>query len=512
MNKALYIPALFLSLASSSLPGADLLPGTAASLSSMPAVVPGGVFPVSATAMRATPQEPPATRHADNTNARFGTQKLAYQSLIHRDQDRPGAVAEWRPGLQTDVRGFVFHPDIKSGPRKTAESPDLEHQLLGVVAAHAFPLRNGDTLTFNSGWVAGSDLADQSAADSMAPATRAWSLGAGASLLESRLQLSFEQAGAGLDEPGIISGKRAEARQFVAEWQADRTRLLRWHAAAEYSWVGPDFDSAANTEVKADRERLRSHGGFSIVDWRFRLSAQRERDNLVSDPLRSTEQQDRYRAIVNWTPSHVGADWALGRPQFQLDAELGENQRVQTSEVRPEVSAYRSLQFESEFRTGTGRWGARAMRSQTPGAIDSSKRAGINTARFELYRDQRDFKAFPVRTQLHWQLREDRVTGTTQDRWQGLFGSRPITIHERLCVDFDLRYRHQVQSNNGVPQKDVNFGGRVVWTVDRPTANRSGLALALNADYLDRHSTSRSDEDGYRLLLVLSNTNPLAGW
>jgi len=511
VNRALYIPAFFLSLAASPPGWAGPLPGTTASLCTDCAVLTGAASPASLTAVHT---ERSGRMQGIPTQTRFGTQKLAYQSLIHLDQDRPGVVAEWRPGLQTDVRGFVFHPDIRDGPWQPAESRDLEHQLLGLVAEHTLPFTGGNALTLSGGLVEGNELAVPSATGATIPGTRAWSLGAVASLLESRLQLSFEQAGSGRDEgwSWVTAGSHAEARRLATEWQADRTRSLRWHAGAEYSWVGPDFDSAANTKLRADRERLHGHGGFTVEDWRFRVSAERELDNLVRDPTKPTEQKVRYRSIVTWTPSDIGTGWVLGRPQFQLDAEFGENQRVQTSENSPEVSPYSRLQLESEFRSGAGRWGVRVMRSQTPGAIDSSQRAGIDIAQLELYRDQRSFKAFPVRSQLQWQQREDRVTGTTQDRWQALFGSRTIAMHERLCADVDLRYSYQTQSNAGVPQTDVNLGGRLVWTIDRPTATRAGLALALNADYRDRQFPSSSDEDGYRLLLVLSNSNSLADW
>lgn len=510
----LYIPALFLSLSVIPPGGAEPLPGTTASRCSTCPAISGGASPVSSNAIHAEPRESSGSLQANRTHARFGTQKLVYQSLIHHDQDRPGAVAEWRPGLQTDVRGFVFHPDIRHGPRELAEGSDTEHQLLGVVGEHTLPFRDGDTLTLNGGLVAGNELAIPLANGATIPGTRAWSLGADVSLLESRLQLSLEQAGSGRDRGGIwvTAGSHAEASRLAAEWHADRSRAMRWHAGAEYSRVGPGFDSAANPELKADRERLRSHGGFSIEDWRLRVSAEREHDNLLGDPIKPTEEKVRYRSIITWTPSDIGNSSLFGRPQFQVDVEFGENQRVPAPGNTPEASAYSRLQLESEFRSGAGRWGVRAARSRTPGAIDSSQRAGIDIAQFELYRDQRSFKVFPVRSQLRWQQRQDLVTGTTQDRWQAFFGSKTIAMHERLSADVDLRYHYQTQSNVGAPQEDLKLAGRLVWTVDRATATRGGVVLALNADYGDRLFPASSDEGGYRLLLVLSNTNAFDDW
>ena len=519
MNTALHRWALALGLAvgpllaAGPLPGAGPSPGTAMVATSVsaavadpaPAGIPAGV--------QAPVQAPPVAVPAPATKSRVGTQRLAYQSLVHHDRDRPGVVAEWQPGLSTALRGFVFHPDITAGSAGLSESPDLEPPLFGVVAEHARPLRRGDTLTLTGGWVAGSEAVDANADRAAPSSTLAWSLGADASLSEGRLRLAFEQAGSSREAgAGAGTGKQAEAHRIRAEWQADRSRQLRWHAGAEYRWVGPEFDSVANDNIRADRERLRSEGGVDLEDWRFRLSAQRERDNLAHDPLRRTEAVDRYQLTTTWSPSDFGADWRLGRPQFTLAAEVGQNQRWLPAEAQPDVSPYHRLRLESEFRTPAGRWGLKAARGLTPGAIDSSQRTGVDVAQFEVYRDQRSFQPFPVRTQLEWQQREDRMTGTLQDRWQARLGSRPIAMHERLGADFDLRYRHQAQSNTRAAQSDLNLGGRLVWTVDRPTSARRGLALILNADYRDRPSSSSGGEDGYRLLLTLSSHHPFADW
>jgi len=502
VNKALYIPALFLSLAAGPLPGSGPSPGAAVVVPSVPSALPG----------TGSSEVLPAAQAAV-TQARFGTQKLAYESLVHQDRDRPGAVAEWQPGSQTALRGFVFHPEIKSGPQEPEESPAFEQQLFGVVAEHALPLRSGDTLKLTGGWVAGSELVDSDAHRAAPSNSLAWSLGADASLLEGRLRLVLEQAGSSTEDgTGANTGKTAEAHRIRAEWQADRSRRLRWRAGAEYRWVGADFDSVANGDIKADRERLRSEGGIDIDDWRFRLSAQRERDNLAQDPLRRIEEVDRYQLATTWSPSDFGSDWMLGRPRLTLAAEFGHDQRFLPSESGTEVSPYHRLRLESEFRTPAGRWGLKAARGLTPGAIDSGQRPGVDVAQLELYRDQRSFQPFPVRSQLEWRQREDRMTGTTQDRWQARLGSRPIAMHERLGADFDLRYQHQVQSNTRVPQTDLRLGGRLIWTVDRPTPARSGLSLALSADYRDRQSPSTFDENGYRLLLMLSSSHPYADW
>ncbi|TVP84394.1 MAG: hypothetical protein EA347_10955 [Thioalkalivibrio sp.] len=514
MNKALYLPAVLFGLAAGPLFGAGPEPGVTGGLSS---AYPGSEGPGSelpAISRRDPLQEVSVAPREASGRTRLGTQRLAYQSLIHRDRDRPGAVAEWQPARETDIRGFVFHPRMEGQSGNAPQESDLEHQLFGLVAAHAVPAGSRGTLNLTSGWVAGNELADTAGDGTEAPARQAWSLGADASVLDSRLRVSFEEAGSGQARGmgGGLGGRRGTARRLVAEWKPDTSDGLHWHAGAEYRWVGPEFDSAANTGVTTDRERMRAEGGLEVDDWQIGVLAQRERDDVIRERPGSAERKDRYRLRTTWTPPEIGSGWWRGRPRVRMDTEFGQNERLRAPESGSAMAAYRRLQLESEFRTEAGRWGIKATRGQVPGAIDSGQAAGIDTSQLELYRDQRGFKAFPVRAQLEWRQREDRVTGTTQDRWEASFGSRTLDLHHRVDADFDLRYRHQLRSDTGLGEADMQLGGRVAWILDRPTTNRRGLALTLDAEFRDRSAASGSKDDGYRVLLTLSRHNPLAEW
>lgn len=466
-----------------------------------------------ASGQAALPKAPPASDETPR-QARLGTQKLAYQSLIHRDRDRPGAVAEWRPAQKTDVRGFVFHPQMQEASGNAVQKSDLEHQLLGVVAAHAVPIGGSGRLKLTGGWVAGNEVAERSDAGAEALSRSAWSLGADASLQDGRLRVSIERAGSERIEGRAVAigDGRAAARRFGAEWKPDASGGSKWHVGAEYSWVGPEFDSAANTALITDRERLGGEGGLEVDAWQIALSARRERNNVVAERPGDTEQKDRYRVRTTWTPPESGSGWGRSAPRLRMDVEFGQNERLRVPGSESSVAAYRRLQLESEFSTGSGRWGVRATWGQTPGAIDSAREAGIENEQIELYRDQRDFRAFPVRGQLEWRQRADRLTGTTQERWRARLGSRPLALHEHVDADFDLRFRQQGRSGTGVGETDLQLGGRIAWTLDRPIANRGGLALILDAEFRDRSAASGSEDDGYRVLLTLSRRNPLSDW
>ncbi|MGM0811341.1 hypothetical protein [Thioalkalivibrio sp.] len=517
MKRTLYLLVFYLGLAAAPLPGAAPVPGVpdvpdvgSPANSGLPEPRTEGLPPPGQVALpKAAAASDEAPRHA-----RLGVQKLAYQSLIHRDRDRPGAVAEWRPAQGTDVRGFVFHPKMHEISGNAVQESDLEHQLLGVVAAHAVPVGGSGKLKLTGGWVAGNEVAERSDTGAEALSRSAWSLGADASLLDTRLRVSIERAGSERIEgrAGSMVDRRAAARRFGAEWRPSASGGTQWHAGAEYSWVGPEFDSAANTDVKTDRERLLAEGGLEIDEWQIHLSASRERDDVIGDRSGAAEQKERYRLRTTWTPPEIGSGWWRGRPRVRMHAESGRNERLRVAESGLAAAAYRRLQLESDFSTDAGRWGVRASRGQTPGAIDAGREAGLDTAQLELYRDQRGLRAFPVRAQLEWRQRTDRWTGTTQERWEARLGSRTLVLHDRVDADFDLRYRHQGRSGAGVGETDLQLGGRIAWTLDHPTANRGGLALTLDAEFADRSAVSGSEDDDYRVLLTLSGNNPLADW
>lgn len=61
-------------------------------------------------------------------------------------------------------------------------------------------------------------------------------------------------------------------------------------------------------------------------------------------------------------------------------------------------------------------------------------------------------------------------------------------------------------------QPEVNVGGRLVWTIERPTPTRSGLALALSSDLRAQPASASCEDDGYRRMLTLPTRHPLAGW
>ncbi len=514
VSRALRLPALLAGMAAGPLFGAGPESGVPGALSS---AYSGSAAPESELPAASRPgplQAASVAPREASARTRLGTQKLAYHSLIHRARDRPGAIAEWQPAQQTDVRGFVFHPQLEERDGKTRQESDLEHQLFGLVAAHAVPTGGHDTLNLTSGWVAGNELTDAASDGTAAPARHAWSLGADASVLDSRMRLSFEEAGSGQASgvAGGLGGRPGSARRVVVEWNPDASDGLQWHAGAEYRWVGPEFESAANPDLTTDRERLRAEAGLGIDDWEIGVSAQREHDDVIGERPGSAERKNRYRLRTTWTPPEIDSGWWRGRPRVRMDTEFGQNERLRTPESGSAVAAYRRLELEAEVRTAVGRWGLKAMRGQVPGAIDSGQEAGIDTLHLEVYRDQRGFKAFPVRAQLDWRQREDRGTGTTQDRWQARLGSRTLELHDRVGADFDLRYRHQVRSDTGLGEADMQFGGRLAWTLDRPTAQRAGLALTLDAEFRDRSAASGSEDDGYRVLLTLSRHNPLADW
>jgi len=450
------------------------------------------------------------------TNAQFGTQRLAYQSLIHSDRDRRGAVAGWQPLSQTDVRGFVFHPEIAAESRRPARSTDEEQQLLGIVVEHSIARGAIGTWTLKGGWVSASELPDPDSPGAQSAATSAWSLGTNATTPMERLRLSFEYAGSDPDQdrPETTGGTQAQAYRVSAELHPARSSGEGWQVGSEYSWVGQHFDSVANSELNPDRERFRGYGKLDVGDLRFRLSVRRDRNNLTLDPAKPTRQADQFQATTTWQPANPTPVKLWGEPRVRLDAVLGHDQIEAATAPGPRMERSEKLQLGADFNTAGGRWGAKATHNHAPGKIDANTGTGIRGFGLELHHQQTAHPFLPVRKDLQWERRQDRATATVEQRWQARMRSANVSLHERINGEFDIRYRERVTSPGNGRDASVNLAGQLVWTMQTPAATRTGLAIAFSADYpgaASQTSASRSG-DGYQVMLTLSTSNPLAGW
>jgi hypothetical protein len=463
-----------------------------------------------------TAEDGAAPRGHGVTKTQFGTQKLAYQSLIHSDRDRSGAVAAWQPLSQTDVRGFVFHPEIAAEAQRPAQGADEEKQLLGIVVEHSIAQGAIGTWTVTGGWVSASELPDPAGPGAQTAATSAWSLGTNATTLMERLRLSFEYAGSApdRDRPAATRDTQAQAYRVGAELHPAPSSGAGWHLGSEYSWVGQHFDSVANSDLKPDRQRLHGYGGLDIGDLGFRLSVRRDRNNLALDPAKPTTQADRFQATTTWQPANPGPFKVLGEPRVRLDAVLGHDQIEAVTAPGQRMEQSEKLQLGADFKNAGGRWGARATHDQAPGKIDTTTSAGIRGFGLEVHHQQTAHPFLPARKDLQWQRREDRATGTVEQHWQARLRSTRVSLHERMNGEFDLRYRERMASPGNGREASVNLAGQLVWTMQMPTATRNGLAIALSTDYpgaSSQTSASRSGE-GYQVMLTLSTSNPLAGW
>ena len=479
------------------------------------AVVPGRASAAPAEG-RPMAGEGAAPRGPGATKTQFGTQKLAYQSLIHSDQNRSGAVAAWQPLSQTDVRGFVFHPEIAAETQRPGRGEDADQQLLGVVVEHAIARSAIGTWTLTGGWVSASELPDPAGPDAQTAATSAWSLGTNATTLMERLRLSFEYAGSepDRDRTSATGGSQAQAYRVGAELHPAASSGEGWHVGSEYSWVGQRFDSVANADLKPDRQRLRGYGGVDIGDLRLQLSVRRDHNNLALDPAKPTRQADQFQATTTWQPANSGPLKRLGEPRVRLDAVLGHDQIEAVTAPGPRMERSEKLQLGADFKTAGSRWGAKLTHDEAPGKIDANTSAGIRGFGLELHHQQTAHPFLPVRKDLQWQRREDLATATVEQRWQARLRSAEISLHERMNGEFDLRYRERVASPGNGREASVNLAGQLVWTLQAPATTRSGLALALSADYPGGSAQTSASRpgDGYQVMLTLSTRNPLAGW
>lgn len=460
--------------------------------------------------------------------ARPDAQKLSENSLIHKDLSRRSAVASWGLGAQTELRGFVIQPRTGPGQQKVDEKHNDPYRLQGMLIEQALALDDNDALRLSGGWVSGAVTPGTDTGSGMARAGSAWSFGGKATLLADQLRLSFEYAESQLHiDPGTnqsapqqpLKDREAgdEAYKAAAEFRSARGSDPVWHLGTEYSWVGPQFRSLANSTLTANRLWLHSYAGIAFDDWHFDVSLGRQRNNLRDDPAITTTHTDKIQLTTTWAPDSANRSGIFGKPRIKVLANLGRNRLALPASLPASgqpIEESVKLRIESEFETARGRWGANATGGQSPGAIDAAEAVGVHTAKLELYGDFTPAPTLPLKPALSWERRRDQATGTIDQRWRAGLRSGVITVRNGVIADLDLRYLQREQSASGDRQVTVGLGGRLVWTLQRPGTGRNGLALTLSGNCRGGHSELLSGEprDDYQVMLSLSTSNPMAGW
>ncbi len=231
-----------------------------------------------------SPEKFLATLRAGQMQARVGPQKLAYNSLIHKDLDRPGAVAEWDLGEQIQIRGFGVSSQADSGYKRLVGTDDARYQLNGVLVEQQLPSYGDNQFSMVSGWVSGTARSKGSEQHGGS----AWSVAGNASMLSNQLRLHAEYAGSEFEwDRSAADTKEVDAGQAYAmsmEYHATEDAPHKWHVGTQYSEVTPWFGSLGNPTLSTDRINLRTYGGITVDEWQFDAAIDRRRNNLEEDP------------------------------------------------------------------------------------------------------------------------------------------------------------------------------------------------------------------------------------
>jgi hypothetical protein len=458
-----------------------------------------------------------ATLRAGPVQARVGPQRLSYDSLIHQDIDRRGAVAAWDLRRQVRIRGFGVQSRADSGYKRLLGSDAADYQLNGILLEHGLEANDGNQVDVAVGWVSG----NARVGDADARGGSAWSVAGRAAMMSDRLHLQAEYAGSRFDWDTPSAAEQrlrdaaGDAYQVGVEYRAAESSPIAWRVGSEFSEVDPWFGSLGNPTVHADRRHLRAYGGATFGEWQLDLALDRRRDNLRQDPSRPIGIADDLQLATVWSPPTPNAIEAIGRPSYRLSAGLGRDRQLATSDATLDRRSPRpaiDLALQGEFAHSDWLWGVRAKGGFAPGPIDAPHDAAVRLFALDLYGDFSGGSAPPVKPSLSWQRRRDVVAETVDDRWRAGLSLPAIDWRHDLQGSLDLALEHRDhpdRANDGIA---ADVRADLVWTLRRPASNRNGLALAVSGSLVTTQPESTGDDAGYALMVSLSTGDPLGAW
>lgn len=429
---------------------------------------------------------------------KMGKQKLAYKSLIHQDQERRGTVANWSLGDATRVLGF--------GMRTPAQ-----HELSGIVMEHSWPTQNGDQFSLAGGLVHG----DAPTVGGVRSGS-AWSLAGDAWLLARRLRLRAEHAMSSANDAAADSPDDGGlAHKLAMELRSREKAEQGWLVGVEQSRVMPLFFSHAYPSLATDRLSLRTYGNLNSDVWRFDWSVERWRNNLAQHEHIATLQTGRTHFAASWTPADVfGLDF-LGKPSYKFAADYGSVRELAAPVILNHTipdNRTVDLSLQTEFAHSGWLWGLRSKGGQLRRVADAS--ATARSIALDLYGDFSAVKQFPVKPVLSWQRKYQHAAGVVSDKWLAKLTSSAIELRQDLQARVDMQFMRRMQTGSTVDANTMHLGGSMVWTLQRPNADRNGLTLSVSGFFRDGNAlpTPTARADDYRFMLSLSTANPLGDW
>ena len=471
------------------------------------------------------PGEVLATVRAGDLSTRVGRQKLAYESLIHKDRERQGAATVWDLGGHTRLTGFGLQSADHGGYQRLLGADRARNSLNGALLRQQWSLAGKDRLGLAAGWVFGSarpELADSDAQHD----GNAWSLAGDAGLLADRLRLRAEYAGshfewaraADTDDTGAAAlspRDTGQAYAMSAEFTSAEPAKPGWRLGMAYSLIDPWFGSLANPTLDADRQRLRTFAGLGLGDWQLDLSLERQRNNLAGDPTVTTVHKRKARLVAAWSPARAPEFGFLGRPNLRLTADIGRTRQHTPGAVVPDACGLRAaqLQLRTEFAHSGWRWGVDAKRGETLDTVAAGQ--GAAPLALNLYGDFTAAGPVPVKPSLSWHRTPASEGAPRTESWLARLRTAAFALRRDLAAKLDLGYLRRdtsVTATDGASA--VQLDGSLLWTLQRPRASGSGLTLTVTGSYRDGAPdlAAVAGADDYRLMLSLSTGTPPTAW
>ena len=456
----------------------------------------------------------PATLRAGSLRASLGSQKLLYSSLIHRDRARLGAVAEWRLGELTQIRGFGMQSRAEGGVRRTTGKDDAGYRLTGLVVQKSLDVGGDQQMGLAAAWISGHAQVD---GDGWHEGD-AWSIAGEASGLSERLRVQVEYAGSRSDRDDAAKRPATDANAFKvgAEVRAPVDAAAAWYLGTGITEVAGGFASPGNPTLAANRRELRAYAGAELGAWELDLSFDRRHDNLARDPSMPAVVHDSWKLSTLRSPSPV-AEKAYGSVEalsYRFAAEYSRRRPGPAgwaADGEAETRSSDDLTLEGELDATGWQLGLRVKGSVGRGPVDATA-GGATVLGVDFYGDLSGSLPIPIKPSLSWKRRHADDEEAASDIWRATANIPSVVLRPDLAADFDLALQHRGSSDGQPSAFSAGIGLDLVWTLQRPAANRRGLSLTVSGKLSSAADSDGTEDPQYGLMISLSSEDPLGGW
>jgi hypothetical protein len=300
-----------------------------------------------------------------------------------------------------------------------------------------------------------------------------------------------------------------------AEVRAPADSPAAWHIGTSFREVAGGFASPGNPKLAPNRRELRAYAGADLGAWEFDLSFDRRRDNLVRDTSQPTVVNDAWTLSTLRSSPTLAAAGSSKAPSYRFTAKYSRRRSASgEADADGQAAAGTSddLMLEGELDAADWQLGLRVRGGVEDGPVGTDP-GDAPILGFELYGDLPDSLPVPIKPALSWERRHATHDGSASDVWRAAAKVPSVVLRHDLAADFDLALQHRGETDGQSSAFSAGIGLDLVWTLQRPAANRQGVTLSFSGKVSSSATDGDGTEDaGYGLMISLTSQNPLGGW